>query len=111
MANRRKIPNETAEKNKWRAVIALGLSLNVYLLFSFFFGEMGLINAAKIKRNYTQVALEVSALQDENAAISHRIEALQNDMGTIERLARKRLGLVKAGELVYEFIEADPLNN
>lgn len=108
MANRRKILNRTTSKNKWRTVVALGLFLNVYLLLSFFFGEMGLINTAKIKNNYTRVALEVSVLKDENDALTHRIEALQNDMTTIERLARQRLGLVKSGELVYEFIESEP---
>ena len=52
------------------------------------------------------------AVQEE---IAHRrkiqIEAMRNDPRTVERYAREKLGLAKAGETVFRFEEPDPHEN
>ena len=105
VVNQRKSTGETGPDNKTRVLFAAGLLLNIYLLLSFFFGEMGLFSAGKIRRLYEHVQSEVVSLEDENKRLARRVEALRHDSAEIERIARERLGLVREGELVYEFFE------
>ncbi len=92
-------------KNKGKMLIALAILINIYMMASFFLGEMGFLNANQLKRANREIRSEVVLLDQENERLFTRINALRNDPVTIEGLARERLGLVKEGELVYEFIE------
>ncbi len=107
LRNRRKKTEGRSPKNFRRILIAVGLFLNVSLLLSFFFGEMGLLNAMKLRKVHAGIQSEISWLQGENEKLLGQVDALQHDLGTIERFARDRLGLIKEGELVYEFINME----
>ena len=107
MKNRRKGARVKVERQKRGVLIGFALFINLALLLSLFFGEMGFLNAVQLKETHARVAGEVSSLQKENAGLLRQLESLQNDSKTIERLARERLGLVKEGEVVYEFFEAE----
>lgn len=107
MNSRRLKTDNDHQKNRWKAFILIGIAINVYLLLSFFFGEMGQIKVTKIRGVYQKIQTEVLSLKLENKQLASRIEALQYDNASIERLARLRLGLVKPGELVYEFFETE----
>ncbi len=107
MLNRRKEPAPKGQNHTGRVLIAFGVFINLYMLLSFFFGEMGLLNASKVRRVYAQVQTEIQSLQLENTRLSKQIEALKFDSKTIERHAREQLGLVKEGELVFEFFETE----
>lgn len=95
------------QKKRWNALFLIGIFINVYLLLSFFFGEMGYFNAIKIRGTHEKIQAEVVSLELENEQMALQVSALQHDDAMIEKLARKRLGLVKPGELVYEFFETD----
>ncbi|MFQ5588558.1 MAG: septum formation initiator family protein [Nitrospiria bacterium] len=105
MVNRRKKSSQHGSRGIGRVLIWLGVFLNIYMGLSLVFGERGLFNADKVEQAHARIQAEIQALQDENTRLSMRIEALQSDPDTIEQLARERLGLVKEGELVYEFVE------
>ncbi|MFQ5780692.1 MAG: septum formation initiator family protein [Nitrospiria bacterium] len=107
MKNRSKKKVEKALKKKRRFVWTVLLFINAYLLLSFFFGEMGLFKSIKLQRTHSSIRQEIHFLRRENQDLTERIKALRNDPFYIERLARNRLGLVKEGELIYEFYEAD----
>jgi len=107
MNNRRLHTDDDNQKNRWNMLFLIGIFINIYLLLSFLFGEMGHFNAAKIRHVYQKVQAEVVSLETENQDLARRIEALQHDDATIEQIARLRLGLVKPGELVYEFFETE----
>lgn len=107
MKNRRKDTRIKVEKQKWGVLIGFALFINLTLLLSFFFGEMGFFNAVQLKKIHSKVAAEVASLQKENERFLSQLELLKNDSKTIERLAREQLGLVKEGELVYEFFETE----
>jgi len=109
MKNKRKSTGEKTRKKKRGMLIALFVSINVYLIFSFLLGEMGLLNAIKLRKTREAMHNEVAALDAENKRLLDQIDALRNDAETIEGLARGELGLVKEGELVYEFFKADAL--
>ncbi len=108
MMNRRKTESAQSQHPVGRILIALGVFINIYMVLSFFFGEMGLFNAAKVKGTYVKVQAEIATIQRENETLLTHIEALKSDPETIERLAREQLGLVKDGELVFEFVETLP---
>ncbi len=107
MKNRRFHHKNENRPNGWNILVLIGICINVYLLLSFFFGEMGHFNATKIRAMHQKIQTEVASLQAENRQLAHRVEALRHDEAAIERLARERLGLVKSGELVYEFFEME----
>lgn len=86
-------------------LIALAVLINIYMIASFFLGEMGFFNATQLRRANREIRHEVVSLNQENKRLLARIDALQNDPETIESLAREQLGLVKEGELVYEFFD------
>jgi cell division protein FtsB len=90
-------------KKKRRLIAGVLLFMNGYLLLSFFFSGMGFFKAIKMQKNHAAVQEDIRSLQRENKQLSKRIAGLKNDPFYIERLARDRLGLVKEGELVYEF--------
>lgn len=68
-------------------------------------GERGLLAMGRKQREVIQLAREIEAIEQEKARLSEQIHRLQHDMGYIEKIAREELGLVRAGELVFEFVE------
>lgn len=45
----------------------------------------------------------IRALEEDNSRLREEIEALKNDPLYIEKIARKELGLVRPGEIIYKF--------
>jgi len=72
-----------------------------------FFGERGLFRALELARHEEQLQLQVSKAEAENARLKNRITALQKDPGAIEEAARSGLGMVREGEIVYQFPAGD----
>ena len=50
---------------------------------------------------------EIRELEAERDRLKQRVEMLQNDQLTKERLARKRLGYIKPGELRFKVVKPD----
>lgn len=49
---------------------------------------------------------EIASLAEANATLREEIRLLESDPFTLERLARERLGYVKEGETVYQFVKS-----
>ncbi len=49
---------------------------------------------------------EIVSLEHANAALREEIHRLESDPFTLETLARERLGYVKEGDMVYQFVES-----
>lgn len=81
-----------------------------YLLFFLVFGRMGVIAHLRLSEEADRIENEVVLVEGEIAALGRRVEALNRDPHTIERLARERLGMVRPGETVFLFPDppADP---
>lgn len=65
------------------------------------FGERGVIRIVKAERQKQQLEAEVAALQQEQQVLREEIDRLQHDKDYWEQLARKKLGMVRDGELIY----------
>lgn len=50
---------------------------------------------------------ELQQLEEKRDAMKHRIEMLKTDELTQQRLARKRLGYIKPGEIKYRIVGTD----
>lgn len=74
-----------------------------YLLFFLVFGRMGLIAHLRLSEEADRIDRRIARVQDEIAGLAGRVEALNRDPHTIERLARERLGMVRPGETVFLF--------
>jgi len=95
-----------SQKKKHQLIFAAMAFTVVSLIFSFFFGDMGLFNFSKMKAASAQARQEVALLEIENQQLLHEIQLLKTDPFYVEAIARERLGLVKKGEIVYELYGA-----
>ena len=75
--------------------------------YAFFGGEYTLLDVRGIHHR-TQVAqAELEALRNESDSLGKRVEALEQDPRTLEALARERFGMIRDGEVLYRFADAE----
>jgi len=48
---------------------------------------------------------DIAQLEQSNGAFEQEIYLVRNDLFTLEKLARERLGYVKEGEVVYQLVD------
>jgi cell division protein FtsB len=97
--------NEIVRRRIFWGVAAL---VSFYLLVPLIVGDMGVVKYFNMRRTYDRLQQEIQQLSDENQKIENEIHALRSDPDTIERIARDRLGLVRPGEVVYQFEAVNP---
>jgi cell division protein FtsB len=71
------------------------------------FGERGLLNLIRYKRESRELVVEAERLREENERLKAEVERLKSDLSYVERLAREELGMVKPGEIVIQFTDVD----
>jgi cell division protein FtsB len=57
----------------------------------------------ELKAQLERVAHSNSQLEREIGSLKHETELLKNDARAIERLARDELGMVREGEIIFQF--------
>lgn len=95
---------------KRRYLIGIAL-LGVALYFALFGGEYSFLELRRIRR---EMELESERLIEARRTIDSlraRVDSLENDSATIERVARERWGLIRPGERLYRFEERDTAND
>ena len=63
-------------------------------------GEKGLLQTFRARREYAQLEASIGRLRGENARLRDHARRLKEDPATIEEEARRKLGLVKPGEVL-----------
>jgi cell division protein FtsB len=101
--NRSKETVKRHQKLRRRIVWGVGAVVLFYLLVPLIVGDMGLVKYFKMRRMHHQLQQEIQQLSDQNKKIEDEVHALRSDPAKIEQLARERLGLVRPGEVVYQF--------
>ncbi|MBI3328845.1 MAG: septum formation initiator family protein [Nitrospinae bacterium] len=96
-------------KEKRHPVLVWG-SVGCFLLLSFLavLGDGGFLEVYEFGRHLERVEAQIRALERENVELRAVISALQNDPYTMEKLARKELGLARPDELIFEIFEPAP---
>ena len=73
-----------------------------------FFNEDGLPLYFQIRENRQHVVEQIQQLEYSNISMQEDITRIQSDPQRLEELARNRLGMVRQGEKVYQFVEPAP---
>jgi len=73
-----------------------------------FFGEKGILHLLRLKRELTRIREENQRAEEENQRLREEVKRLQQEKRYIEEIARKELGMVKEGEVIYQFEVSAP---
>jgi len=98
---RKKQENARPEKRKF---LYLGLAVAfLLLLWVLFAPERGYFQYRKLQKEVTEMTREKNRLEAKNIELAEEIRRLRSDDVYLEDVARKRHGLLKKNETVYEF--------
>lgn len=97
---------EPARTDSFRPILGAAVLLFVAVLAMAGTKSYRDLEAARLHKH--QLETRVQQTKDEIARLRGRIELLRKDPGTLERLAREDLGMVKPGDVVIE-LPADPV--
>jgi cell division protein FtsB len=65
------------------------------------FGDAGLAAKMRARRNYAVAEDQLRRLRNENAGLRQQVRRLESDTREIEDVARKELGLIRPGEVIF----------
>lgn len=86
-------------------IIFYSIFLFVFLLliYNFFFGQMGYLHYVKLKQNEQRLIKDIMELSAQNQILKKEIELLKKEPAYAEKYAKEKFGLVKPGEMVFQF--------
>ena len=76
-----------------------------------FFGEKGILQLFRLRMELVRVKEKNSKLEEENQKLKEEVKRLKSDKRYIEEIARKELGMVKEGEIIYQFDSPNDKNS
>jgi len=81
------------------------LILFLFLIFGFFtfFGDKGIIHLLRVQKEWVRIKEANVKIEEENRKLREEVKRLQFEKRYIEEIARKELGMVKEGEVIYQF--------
>ena len=89
------------QKRFLRGVILLFVAA---LLIIFVFGDHGLFQLYKLKKERAEIQLYISQLRKNQETLSNEKNRLENDFKYIEKLAREKYRMAKPGEKVFKVL-------
>jgi cell division protein FtsB len=92
-------------KKKRLLIVALGLFLILGLVT--FLGENGILHLLRLKKEMGRIKEANLQLVKENEELKEEVRKLKQEKKYIEEIARKELGMVKEGEIIYQFEPSD----
>jgi cell division protein FtsB len=95
-------PTERQTKGTRSGLILILCFLGLLLLVSLL-GDRGLLQLYDMGRVKAHLEQEIEALTHENAVLRQEVEAMRHHPSHAEEIARRDLGLVRPGEIVYQF--------
>ena len=87
------------------------LLIGVTLLIIFIFGDQGIFQLYKLKRERAEVQANITLLRKEREQLKSEKARLENDLDYIEKLARERFRMAKPGEKVFKVIPKNTDSN
>lgn len=92
------------DRYRLKILLLLNLGFFLFLMLVTTFGQDGMVKVHKLDEEISEVEKEIVDMNNKNAEIKDKILSMKIDYSLIERIAREKLGLVKSGETVYEFV-------
>ena len=82
----------------------------LFILFLFlilglftFFGDKGILHLFRLQKELGRIKEMNIKMEEENRKLREEVRRLQYEKRYIEEIARKELGMVKEGEIIYQF--------
>ena len=81
------------------------LVLFLFLVFGFFtfFGDKGIMHLLRLEKEWGRIKEANVKIEEENRKLREEVKRLQYEKRYIEEIARKELGMVREGEVIYQF--------
>jgi len=86
-----------------KRLLFLALFLFLILGFFAFFGDKGVLHLLRLQRELVRIKEVNVKIEEENRKLREEVRRLQHEKRYIEEIARKELGMVKEGEIIYQF--------
>jgi cell division protein FtsB/cell division protein DivIC len=83
--------------------LLLVLLLFLILGFFTFSGDKGILHLLRLQKELARIKETNVKIEEENRRLREEVSRLQHDKRYIEEIARKELGMVKEGEVIYQF--------
>jgi cell division protein FtsB len=90
-----------------RAIHILLVFVTVVLVVDALVGDKGLMQTVRARRQHRELAASLEDVRRRNASLREHVRRLREDPAEIEALARRELGLVRPGELLFIVKDAD----
>ena len=87
---------------KKRVLLLILIFLLILGIFTFF-GEKGILHLLRLKKEFARIKEANLQMEKENEALKEEVKRLKQEKRYIEEIARKELGMVKEGEIIYQF--------
>lgn len=87
--------------------VVLPLLVGMALYFALFGGQYSVFEVRGIRSSTIQEAAELERLRTETDSLRARVDSLETDPATLERLARERFGMIREGEVLYRFTDRE----
>ena len=91
---------ETQKKFIYSVITLIVFTLTII----FVFGDHGLFQLYKLKKEKSSIQKHISELRKEREVLISEKKRLENDLMYIEKLAREKYRMAKPGERVYKVI-------
>ena len=106
------LPAEPAWQRLGKRALRWTLALvAVLLMIDALFGDRGLIETMRARREYAELAASLTGLRSENARLREEARRLREDPTAIEEAARRDLGLIRPGEVLFIVKDGHPRAN
>jgi len=86
-----------------KRIILFILFLFLILGFLTFFGDKGILHLLRLQKELVRIKEMNIKMEEENRRLREEVRRLQHEKRYIEEIARKELGMVKEGEIIYQF--------
>ena len=71
-------------------------------------GDQGLVATMRARKQYDELAVDLTRLRSENASLREDARCLREDPAAIEEIARRELGLMSPGEKLFIIRDVEP---
>jgi cell division protein FtsB len=86
-----------------KRILLSTLFLFLILGFLTFFGDKGIPHLLRLQKELVRIKEMNIKMEEENRRLREEVRRLQHEKRYIEEIARKELGMVKEGEIIYQF--------
>ncbi len=92
---------------KSQKTLILGLSLSAMMLVVAVFSKDGFVTVHEFEKELQVLIHDNQILSQQNEGLRKEIHYLKTEPHEVEKIAREKLNLVKAGEIIYKIVPPD----